>query len=66
MEKMPSFDEIPTITFDWKEFKNLSKKQQIACLNFTCWVAKLHWLISDWERKKINDRARKLIANTAP
>ena len=61
-DKIPSMDwEPPIIMFDWKFFKDCTKIQRIAILNYICWIAHIYGLIPLSERKKIYDRTWKAI-----
>ena len=51
----------PTITLDGIEFKNLPPDTQIEVLNFIVGVAHIRGLVSDTERNKCYDRAKKAI-----
>ena len=59
MEKLPSMWDMPNITFDWKEFKDCSDIQRHCILDAIIGVAKIYWIVSDGERKKIHDRVKK-------
>lgn len=64
-DKIPSIDtETPVIEFDWKQFKDCTKVQRLAILNFICWIAHMYRLITVSERKKIYDRTGKAIQET--